>query len=160
VKMVRFPRNTRLGRLCTVFMCLLVGNLFSGCSSQEAADSADEMSYRKFLSINEVKSYYHVEPGTKATYPLLEGTLTNLGQQTLTVVEFTLRFKDNLRRVIYEDHGYPVYVSKLIGPSPTDTLAPGQKVRFAFKAPKCPNNWQPGQVDIVVTKIAFLERKD
>jgi hypothetical protein len=158
--MVRFPRNKRLGRLYIVPVFLLVGSLVSGCNSQEAANSADEMSYRKFLSINEVKSYYHVEPGTKATYPLLEGTLTNLGQKTLAVVEFTLRFKDNLHRVIYEDHGYPVYVSTLMGPSPTDALAPGQKVRFAFKAPKCPDSWQPGQVDIVVTKIAFLERKD
>ena len=157
--MVRFARNTQLGRLCIVSVCLLVGNVFSGCDSQEAANSAAETSYRKFLSINEVKSYYHTEPGTKATYPLLEGTLTNLGQETLAVVEFTLRYKDNLHRVIFEDHGYPVYVSTLWGPSPTDALTPGQKVRFAFKAPKCPSSWQPGQVDIVVTKIAFLERK-
>ena len=125
----------------------------TGCQN-EAAD-ASAMNYRSYLSISQLKSSFHTEPETGDKYPLVQGTLSNLGSQTLMVVELTLRFKSNTQEVIYEDHAYPVYVSEFAQPEANEYLKPGAKTRFAFKAPKCPPGWQPGAVDIDITKIVF-----
>lgn len=127
--------------------------LFAGCSGQ--ADTAAEAQYRRFLPLSQVKSSFYTEPETHTKYPLIEGSLSNLGSQTVIVVEFTLRFKDNVQNIIYEEHAYPVFVSNFANPAANQALAPGQKTRFAFKAPKCPPGWQPGNIDIEITKIVF-----
>jgi hypothetical protein len=153
VSFVRTP-TTRLLAL----IGLVIGNFFTGCSQPDGATSADDTAaYQRFLSITKVDSYYHTEPETKTKYPVVQGTLTNLGPETLSVVEFKLRYMDSLHRVTFEEQTYPVYVSSLMGPS-TDPLAPGQKTRFAFRCSKCPSNWQPGQVDIQISKVVFSRR--
>jgi hypothetical protein len=135
---------------------LLLGNFLTGCNAT-TANSADTASYSKLLAISSVKSYYHTEPKSQTRYPLVEGSLTNLGPKKLVLVEFTLRFKDSRNRVIHEERTYPVYVSKQMGRSPTEALEPSQKMRFAFKAPRCPDTWQAGQVSIEITKVRFAE---
>jgi hypothetical protein len=127
----------------------------NGCQN-EAAD-ASSLNYRSFLSITQVKSSYHSEPKTGEKYPLVQGTLANLGSKTLEVVELTLRFKNGIQEVIYEDHAYPVYVSEFAQPEANEILKPGAKTRFAFKAPKCPPGWQVGSVDIEITKVVFTK---
>lgn len=139
-------------------LMLAAGSFFTGCSSQ-AANSAD-LSYKQFLSISGVQSYYYKEPGTKDSYPLVKGSLSNLGSETLAVVEFTLRYKDNLNREIYEEQAYPVYVSKFAGTSSTDPLNPGAKMKFAFRCYKCPHTWEPGRIDIEITKTAIVDKVD
>jgi SAM-dependent methyltransferase len=56
-------------------------------------------------------------------------------------------------KVIFEETAYPVYASSLSHPQGNKSLAPGQQVKFAFKSPACPKDWQPGQVDVRVTKV-------
>ena len=73
------------------------------------------------------------------------------------VVELTLRFKDSVHTVIFEDHAYPVYVSEFAAETANLKLKPGAKTRFAFKATKCPPGWQPGAVDVEITKIVFAK---
>jgi hypothetical protein len=70
------------------------------------------------------------------------------------MVEITLSFRDRHDRVIFEETACPVYVSSLSNPHSSKSLAPGQQIEFAFKSPACPRNWQPGQVDARVTKVA------
>ena len=137
---------------------LLMGSLISltGCRGEQPADASVE-DYRSFLSITQVKSFYHTEPKTQTRYPLVQGSLANLGGKTLVVVELSLRFKDSLHHVIHEERAYPVYVSELAPQIATNPLGPGQKTRFAFKTPKCPPNWNPGDVEIEITKIAFAK---
>ena len=90
-------------------LIVVAGIFFSGCSYQ-SANSADPFSYNRFLSISAVQSYYYKEPGAKESYPLVKGALSNVGSESLGVVEFTLHYKDNLNRQIYEEHAYPVCV--------------------------------------------------
>ncbi len=71
------------------------------------------------------------------------------------VVEFILRFRDSLNRIVHEEHAYPVYVSRFSPNSTNHYLGPGQKIRFAFKAVDCPSTWQAGNVDIEITKVVF-----
>ena len=140
-----------------IALILAAGSFFTGCSSQ-SANSAD-LSYKRFLSISGVQSYYYKEPGTQQSYPLVKGSLSNLGSESLGVVEFTLRYKDNLNHEIYAEQAYPVYVSRFAGTSSTDPLTPGQKLKFAFRCYKCPHTWEPGRIDIEITKTALLEKK-
>jgi len=144
-------------RVFSIVLMLAAGSFFTGCSSQ-AANSAD-LSYKQFLSVSGVQSYYYKEPGTKDSYPLVKGSLSNLGPETLGVVEFTLRYKDNLNREVYEEQAYPVYVSKFAGASSTDPLNPGAKLKFAFRCYKCPHTWEPGRIDIEITKTALIDKK-
>ena len=69
------------------------------------------------------------------------------------MVEVTLAFKDRRNNVIFEETAYPIYVSSLSHAQGSKSLAPGQQVKFAFKSPACPKAWQPGQVDVRVTKV-------
>jgi hypothetical protein len=139
---------------------LAFGAALSSCNSQNAqiANSLKPEDYRRSLAISQLQSYYYTEPQTKTRYPQIRGTLTNLGGQTLMVVEFTLRFKNSSNQVIHEEHAYPVYVSKVSQNSADQYLGPGQKTRFAFKAQDCPPSWQTGRVDIEITKVVFVNK--
>lgn len=118
-------------------------------------DEARANDYRKLLSVKRVESYYHVEPKTKVSYPLVRGALSNLGSETLQVVEFNVKFKDASNQVIYEEKAYPVFLSEYSSASPQPPLAAGQTVQFALKFPSCPPEWKPGQIDIDITKVVF-----
>jgi len=135
-----------------------VGLLFvlGGCEKHQPTEDP-LTTYRRFLSINQLKSSYYTEPKTGQKYPLVQGSLSNLGGKTLVVVELTLRFKDSVHTVIFEDHAYPVYVSEFAAETANLKLKPGAKTRFAFKATKCPPGWQPGAVDVEITKIVFAK---
>jgi Phage integrase, N-terminal SAM-like domain len=93
--------------------------------------------------------------------PRIEAFLTHLAvtqdvaaaTQNLAMVEITLSFKDRRDRIIFEETAYPVYVSSLSNPHGSKSLAPGQQIKFAFKSPACPKAWQPGQVDVRMTKV-------
>jgi hypothetical protein len=135
--------------------CIFLSLISHACSSQDThATSSPELEhYRRMLAISQVESYYYNEPETKMRYGLVRGTLTNLGNETYMVVEFTLKFKDSLNHTIFEDHAYPVFVSTYSQSSSQRLLGPGQKTRFAFKSLKCPENWQAGRVEIEITKV-------
>jgi len=135
-----------------------VGLLFvlGGCEKHQPTEDP-LTTYRSFLYINQLKSSYYTEPKTGQKYPLVQGSLSNLGGKTLVVVELTLRFKDSVHTVIFEDHAYPVYVSEFAAATANLKLKPGAKTRFAFKATKCPPGWQPGAVDVEITKIVFAK---
>lgn len=142
--------------LKTLYSLTMLAALFaSGCSSDHSmkASFADGDPYRRQLAISDVQSFLYVEPGTQAQIPQVRGSLRNLGHQTLIMVEITLSFKDRRNRVIFEETAYPIYVSSLSNAHGNKSLAPGQQVKFAFKSPACPKTWQPGQVDVRVTKV-------
>src|SRR5262245_49747729 len=135
-----------------------IGILFVlGCGEKHEQTEDPLTAYRSKLSISGLKSSYYTEPKTGQKYPLVQGSLSNLGGKTLVVVELTLRFKDRVQTVIFEDHAYPVYVSEFASATANLKLKPGAKTRFAFKATKCPPGWQPGAVDIEITKIVFAK---
>ena len=144
-------KNCIRARIAMLLFPLISALCLAGCQAQAGNSSTQE--YRKFLAISKVKSSYYTEPKTKQKYALVEGYLSNLGPQTLIVVEFTFRFKDKLRNVIYEERAYPVFVSEFSQTAGNEALKPGGKTRFAFKSPNCPPSWQPGEVDIEITKI-------
>jgi hypothetical protein len=148
-------RAATQGRIGLLLVFLLAGIAIGLSGCQPALTPTQE--YRNFLAVGQVKSSYYEEPSTHVKYPLIQGTLTNLGTRKLDMVEFTLRFKNNLQHVIWEEHAYPVYVSEFARPEANQALDPGQRTKFAFKAPKCPPGWEPGFVDIEVSKIAYAK---
>ncbi len=135
---------------CLVMVAALVA---CGCTSDQRASFVDSDAYRRQLAVSDVQSFLYFEPATQAQVPQVRGSLRNLGNQTLIMVEVTLAFKDRRNKVIFEETAYPVYASSLSHPQGNKSLAPGQQVKFAFKSPACPKDWQPGQVDVRVTKV-------
>ena len=139
-------------------LLVLVGGIsffIQGCS-RAGLDTVTQ-DYRNLLVITQLNASYYTEPKTKEKYPLVKGSLSNLGPKSLIVVEFTLRFKDKAKRVIHEEHAYPVYVSEFTLPEPSQLLKAGAKTRFAFKAPKCPPGWDPGAIDVEITKVVVSD---
>lgn len=148
--------NTILTRLRRVaFVALVVSSSFvlEGC--QASSIDAVTRDYRSLLVISQLNASYYTEPKTNVKYPLVKGSLSNLGPKSLIVVEFTVRFKDKTRNVIWEEHAFPVYVSNFSFPAPSQVLKPGEKTRFAFKVPNCPPQWDPGAVDVEITKVVL-----
>lgn len=134
-------------------LVMLVALFSGGCAWDHSASFAGGDPYRGQLAISGVHSFLYTESGNQAQIPQVRGSLRNLGHQTLIMVELTLSFKDRRNRIIFEETAYPVYVSSLSNPHGSKSLAPGQQVKFAFKSPACPKAWQPGQVDVRVTKV-------
>ena len=132
---------------------MLVALLACGCASDHTSPFASGDPYRGQLAISDIHSFLYAEPGTQAQIPQVRGSLRNLGHQTLIMVEITLSFKDRRNRVIFEETAYPVYVSSLSNPHGSKSLTPGQQIKFAFKSPACPKDWQPGRVEARVTKV-------
>jgi hypothetical protein len=121
------------------------------------SDEAHAKEYSRFLTINRVESYIHMEPKTRISYPLVRGSLSNLGDESLEVVEFNVKFKNIVDEVIYEEKAYPVFLSEYSSASPQSPLKPGQTIKFALKFPSCPSQWKPGQVDIEITKVVIQQ---
>jgi hypothetical protein len=137
-------------------LAILIYALLISCSS---GLNPEEEEYKKFLNIGQVNASYYTEPQTKKKYALVKGSISNLGNRRLEVVELTMQFKDSTGNVIFEDHGFPVFVSAFSNPDNVQYMDPGQKIPFAFKSLGCPPTWQPGQVTIEVTKIVFSVEK-
>ena len=150
------PSASKTGRDRSIrtpyFLGMLVALIASGCAHSQSSPSDNE-AYRQQLAVSDVQSFLYVEPGTHTHVPQVRGSLRNLGSQTLVMVEFTLSFKNQRNQIIFQETAYPVYVSSLPGTQGSKSLLPGQQVKFAFKSPACPKDWQPGQVDVQVTKI-------
>lgn len=128
----------------------------SGCGfSAMDSNEVRARDYRRFLLVKRVESYYHVEPKTKVSYPLVRGELSNQGSESLQAVEFNVQFMDGSSKVIYEEKAYPVFLSDYSSASPQSPLAAGQTIKFALKFPSCPPDWKPGQVKIEVTKTVI-----
>jgi len=127
-----------------------------GCGSEHAPTSsfAHGGAFRGQLAISNVQSFLYFEPNTQTKMPQVRGSLRNLSNQTLVMVELTLSFRNSRNQIIFEETAYPIYVSALSLAQTSKALAPGQQVKFAFKSPACPSDWQPGHVDVRVTKIA------
>jgi len=141
--------------LTRYFLVMLVALVACGCTSDQSmrASFADRDAYRRQLAVTDVHSFLYLEPGTQAQVPQVRGSLRNLGNQTFLMVELTLSFKNRRNQIIFEETAYPIYVSSLSHAPDSRSLAPGQQVKFAFKSPGCPKDWQPGQVDVRVTKV-------
>jgi hypothetical protein len=136
------------------YLVMAVALMTSGCSTDHSQSYFSENdASRHQLAINDVQSFLYLEPGTQIQIPQVRGSLRNLSNRTLVLVEFTLSFKNRRNEVIFEETAYPVYVSSLSHAQGSKPLLPGQQVRFAFKSPACPKDWQPGQVDVHVTKV-------
>ena len=109
-----------------------IGLCIALTACQGQADDALARDYLSFLKINQLKSSFYTEPKTGEKYPLVEGSLSNLGGKTLIVVEFTLRFKNSVQHVIYQEQAYPVFVSEFSRLSTQEALKPGTKTRFRY----------------------------
>lgn len=130
---------------------LLIGAFGAGSCRDSNEVSLEE--YRQYLNLSQVRSSYYTEPSTQRRYALVEGSISNLGSRKLIVVELTLHFRDRLHNVVHEEQVYPIYVSELARTDASHPLNPGEKTRFAVKSVRCPPSWQPGQVDVEITKI-------
>ena len=154
--MVQLQRCRNFNKAVLVLLPVM---LAGGCAfSSTDPEDARAQNYRKLLSVKRVDSYNHVEPKTKASYPLVRGELSNLGSESLEVVEFNVKFKDATNNVIYEEKAYPVFLSEYSSASPQSPLLPGQTMKFALKFPSCPSTWKPGQVEIEISKVVFQKR--
>jgi hypothetical protein len=144
---VRF--RTIRSSYCLVMLTALIAG---GCASEHSTQASFADNFRP-LVISDVQSFLYLEPSTQTRVPQVRGSLRNLGNQTLIMVEFTLSFKNRRNQIIFEETAYPIYISSLSHAQGSKALAPGQQVKFAFKSPACPKDWQPGQVDVRVTKV-------
>ncbi|MGH9427519.1 MAG: hypothetical protein ACRD2L_14605 [Terriglobia bacterium] len=136
------------------FLVMAVALIACGCRSEHSTSSfADSNAYRHQLAVSDIQSFLYLEPSTQSQVPQVRGSLRNLGHQTLVMVELTLSFKNRRNQIIFEETAYPIYVSTVSHAQGSKPLAPGQQVKFAFKSPACPKDWQPGQVDVRVTKV-------
>ncbi len=111
-----------------------------------------QQEFRNQVAVSDVRSYLYDEPNSAKAIPQVRGTLRNLGTETLTTVELTLEFKNNLGAVIHEETAYPVFDASAF-PGSGAPLGPGQEIKFAFKSPACPAGWEPGQLTVQVSKI-------
>lgn len=137
---------------------IILATLLAACSS--SSEESSEKKYQKMLGLSPIEAFYYTEPQTHKRYPLVQGTLSNLGAQKLEVVELTLHFKNNLGKTIFEDHGYPIFVSGYSSdPSLRQFLLPGQRVPFAIKSIQCPSSWQEGEVEVQVSKVVFAKSR-
>lgn len=147
--------RTEFRNLCSLFLftglCLGLGGCGTGQRPPLSHPTFDQ--YRHLLAISNVQSFYYTEPGSSLKVPQVRGTLRNLGTKRLVAVEFTLAFKDALGKTIYEEKVYPVYVSSATLPALGKPLNPGQEIKFAFRSPSCPRSWEPGQVEVYLTKV-------
>ena len=133
-------------------LVMLTALIVSGCASEHSTQASFADNFRP-LVIGDVQSFLSLEPSTQTRVPQVRGSLRNLGNQTLIMVEFTLSFKNRRNQIIFEETAYPIYISSLSHAQSSKPLAPGQQVKFAFKSPTCPKDWQPGQVEVRVTKV-------
>lgn len=144
----------RIRRTLLFLVAALLAAASTGCGLADRPKPAVQPAdYRRLLAVTDVQSFLYHEPGTQRFVPQVRGSLRNLGSQTLVMVEFTLSFKDRLNRTIFEETAYPVYVSSLSQSQTGTALAPGHQMKFAFKSPSCPTDWEPGQVEVRVTKV-------
>jgi len=144
-------QTLRPSHLLLITLALIACNCGPRHSKESTFGRPDAYSHQ--LAVSEVQSFLYLEPSTQTKVPQVRGSLRNLGHQTLVMVEFTLSFKNRRNQIIFEETAYPIYVSALSLAQRSKALAPGQQVKFAFKSPACPKDWQPGQVDIRVTKV-------
>jgi hypothetical protein len=135
------------------YLLLVIALVTSGCATEHPLSFSDNDAYRHQLAVSDVQSFLYLEPGNQIQVPQVRGSLRNLGNQTLVMVEFTLSFKNRRNQIIFEETAYPIYVSSLSHAQGNKPLLPGQQIKFAFKSPACPKDWQPGQVDVHVTKV-------
>ncbi|MEW5978239.1 MAG: hypothetical protein AB1898_20780 [Acidobacteriota bacterium] len=135
----------------------LMGFGVLACSpmNQPGADASRGSRYRHLVSVTSLEAYYHTEPRTKLRYPLVRGVLLNRGNQTLTAVELSVHFLDATGKPIHEEKNYPIYVSEFSQTAGGRALGPFQSLRFAFKVPACPGNWQPGRIHAEVSKVVL-----
>jgi hypothetical protein len=137
------------------YWVMVAALVLCGCTSEHStiASLAHSDDYRHELAVSDVHSFLYLEPGAQTQVPQVRGSIRNLGNETLIMVEVTLAFKDRRNKVIFEETAYPIYVSSLSHAQGSKSLAPGQQVKFAFRSPACPKTWEPGQVDVRVTKV-------
>src|SRR5262245_49333300 len=86
----------------TIYSIVMLLALFAyECTSDHTSPFASDDPYRGQLAISDIHSFLYVEPGTQAQIPQVRGSLRNLGDQTLIMVEITLSFRDRRNRVIF-----------------------------------------------------------
>jgi hypothetical protein len=145
----------RCARGTSLFLVMMIAITACGCGLQRSEKSffAQSDAPGQQVAISSVQSFLYLEPSTETRVPQVRGSIFNRGNQPLIIVELTFYFKDLRHQVIFEDAAYPVFASALSNPQGSQVLAPGQQLKFAFKFPACPKEWQPGQVDVRVTKV-------
>ena len=136
-------------------VCLAASSIACDLEDSQALSQKRLDQYHGLLSLSRVESFYYNDPQVKAKVPLVKGSLSNLGAERLSVVELTLKFKNQSNEIIYVDKAYPVYVSEYSMADTRKCLEPGQNIRFAFKSPACPHTWKPGQVDVEISKVVI-----
>ena len=147
-------KTFQVRRLRTFRFMVVAGGLIAlGCGSAHTIESSNPQDTYRLLAVSDVQSFLYREPGTQRNVPQVRGSLRNLGNKTLVIVEFKLSFKNHLNRVIFEETADPIYVSSLSVAQSGKALVPGQPVRFAFKSPTCPEDWEPGQVEVRVNRV-------
>jgi hypothetical protein len=152
---MRWSQTTSESLRTACFLALICA-FATGCTT--SLEDTETRQYSKKISISRVKSFYYFEPKTRLRYPVVQGSLTNLGNRTLEVVELTFLFKDRLNQVIFTDHGYPVFVSSYSSnPHEFQYLPPTKTIPFAFKSLNCPPTWQEGLVEIQISKVVFAK---
>src|SRR5262245_19025902 len=78
------------------YLVMVAALIASGCTSDHSSrvSLANNSAYHHQLAVSDVQSFLYFEPATQARVPQVRGSLRNLGNQTLIMVEVTLAFKD------------------------------------------------------------------
>lgn len=84
---------------------------------------------------------------------MLEGRVTNAGDQPLTNVEVTVEFADELGQVVLRE-------SRALFTSPASQLGPGERRNFEVSFEHIPPSWNIQQPSVRVSGVLFTSRKE
>lgn len=94
------------------------------------------------FSMSEAENFLHQQ------VKYLDGDIANTGDRTLTALELTVEFRDDMKQLVLQETR-----PALIGPSPS--FAPGQNAHFQISFDHVPPMWNMQMPVVRVSGIAF-----
>jgi hypothetical protein len=149
-----------LGAVVLLAICISAWFLFHGPASEDeiSAEStviikmnSAEQAYVanlhvKDIALSRAENFIHQE------VTILAGTVVNSGSQTVTALQLTVQFSDQLGQIALRE-------SRVVLGSPAVPLAPGQQRSFEISFDHVPSSWNMQQPDIQIASLSVQSQK-
>lgn len=99
------------------------------------------------LSLSRAENFLHQE------VTVLSGDLTNRGERSLTALELTIEFFDELHQVVLRE-------SRQVLSAPSQALASGEHRSFEISFEHIPSGWNMQQPSVHISGLQFAPAKD
>jgi hypothetical protein len=99
------------------------------------------------ISLSRAENFLHQE------VTVLSGDLTNHGERSLTGLELTIEFFDELHQVVLRE-------SRQVLSTPSPALAPGEHRSFEISFEHIPSSWNMQQPSIRISGLQFAPAKE